>query len=261
MSSGGTVTGASAVAEAMPGWERLVGVVERLLGPGGCPWDREQTHSSLRGYLLEEAYELLEAIDADDPVGITEELGDLLIHILFHSEIARVSGSFSTPDVLKVAADKLVGRHPHVFEDSGEKLESAEQVLERWEDLKRKEKGSERLIANAVPKAMPALAYAAELQNRVERAGLDWRDGPPTEAGLGDVKDGDDGQAKEDAAGEALFRYVAELRGLGIDPETALRQRALAFRDRLERAEKSLEGVAFAEAGDEERQSAWEKNG
>jgi uncharacterized protein YabN with tetrapyrrole methylase and pyrophosphatase domain len=107
---------------------------------------------------------------------------------------------------------------------------------------------------------MPALAYAAELQNRVERAGLTWRSGPATEGGVNDVKDGAKPKAREDAAGEALFRYVAELRELGVDPETALRRRALAFRDRVERVEKSFGDVAFAEVGDEERQSAWENN-
>ncbi len=225
-------------------FDDLVGVVETLLGPDGCPWDREQTHSSLRRYLLEESYELIEAIDADDAQGMAEELGDLLVHVLFHSEMARLRGEFELGDVVLSAASKMIGRHPHVFEE-GVDAATAEEVLGRWEDLKRKEKpGEKRLVADAVPKAMPALAYAAEIQNRASKAGVAWREeGGDTALNaqvneqLSNAPEDAPENMKEQIAGEALFNLVAEMKALGIDAETALRTHALAFRTRLERTE------------------------
>jgi len=149
-------------------FDDLVDVVQTLLGPGGCPWDREQTHSSLRKYLLEETYELIEAVDSDDLKGMAEELGDLLVHVLFHAEMAKAAGEFELGDIVHSASNKMIGRHPHVFGDT--EAATADDVLQNWDQLKREEKGGQRRIADAVPKSMPALSYASELQNRVERA-------------------------------------------------------------------------------------------
>ncbi len=242
-------------------FDDLAGVVETLLGPGGCPWDREQTHSTLRRYLLEESYELIEAIDADDAQGMAEELGDLLVHVLFHSEMARRQGEFELGDVILSAASKMISRHPHVFEE-GVDAASAEEVLSHWEDLKRKEKpGVKRLVADAVPKAMPALAYAAEIQSRASKAGLSWRkEGGDTTlaARVGEMLSSAPEDAKEQVAGEALFGLVAEMKALGVDPETALRSRALAFRERLERTEIAAGETSIADLPSEELQALWQ---
>ena len=241
-------------------FDDLVGVVETLLGTDGCPWDREQTHSSLRRYLLEESYELIEAIDADDAQGMAEELGDLLVHVLFHSEMARRQGEFELGDVVLSAASKMIGRHPHVFEE-GVNAATAEEVLGHWEDLKRKEKpGKKRRVADAVPKAMPALAYAAEIQNRASKAGLEWRE----EAGdtalgarVNEQLSNTPEDAREQIAGEALFNLVAEMKALGVDPETALRSHALAFRTRLERTEIAAGETSIADLSPGDLHELW----
>ena len=243
-------------------FDDLVGVVETLLGPGGCPWDREQTHSSLRRYLLEESYELIEAIDAGDAGGIAEELGDLLVHVLFHSEMARRDGEFELGDVVLSAASKMIGRHPHVFEE-GVDAATAEEVLGRWEDLKRKERGGKkRLVADAVPKTMPALAYAAEIQSRASKAGLSWREegsGAAMDAQMREKLSGIPEDTKERVAGEALFNLVTEMKALGVDPETALRSRALAFRARLERTEIAAGKASIADLPPDELQKLWQR--
>jgi len=239
-------------------FDDLVGVVETLLAPGGCPWDREQTHSTLRKYLLEETYELIEAVDADDPKAMTEELGDLLVHVLFHAEMAKAAGEFELGNIVHSAAAKMIGRHPHVFGDS--EAETAEDVLQNWDQLKRKEKGGIRRIADAVPKAMPALSYAAELQNRVERAKVEWRvtseNYIPSEVTETITASSEQSQ-QELVAGEFLFEIIADLRKLGVDPETALKRSALRFRDRVEVAESIAGDIPISELSDEERQRTW----
>jgi XTP/dITP diphosphohydrolase len=207
--------------------EDLLAVVERLRDPGGCPWDREQTHVSLRPNLLEESYEALEALDLGDADALAEELGDLLVQVTFHADIARRAGEWTMEDVIGGVIDKLVRRHPHVFEDDGPKLETAEEVSQQWDALKSKEPGRDS-ITNGLPTGMPALAYAAALQRRAGRAGL-----PVPEAGANDVA--------EAQAGQELFETVARIQASGIDPEVALRAEALRYRDRIKRTE-SLAG-------------------
>ena len=239
-------------------FDDLVGVVQTLLAPGGCPWDREQTHSTLRKYLLEETYELIEAVEADDPKAMTEELGDLLVHVLFHAEMAKAAGEFELGNIVHSAAAKMIGRHPHVFGDS--EADTAEDVLQNWDQLKRKEKGGIRRIADAVPKAMPALSYAAELQNRVERAKVEWRvtseNYIPSEVTETCTASSEQSQ-QELVAGEFLFEIIADLRKLGVDPETALKRSALRFRDRVEVAESIAGDITISELSDEERQRTW----
>lgn len=232
--------------------------------PGGCPWDREQTHASLRPHLLEECYELLEAIDARDSDGIREELGDILVHVAFHADMALRAGEFGASEVIEGAATKLIGRHPHVFGD-GEKLDSSEAVIERWDDLKRKEKGGVLSIADGVPTAMPALAYAAGLQHRAARAGVPWgadHTGSvlPGEASHA-VETAEGDEAQEHAAGDLLFGLVAELADAGVDPEAALRATTLRFRDRLRRMETAAGSTPISELGEDERLRLWDEAG
>lgn len=226
--------------------EDLLSVVERLRDPGGCPWDREQTHSSLRPNLLEESYEALEALDLNDPDALAEELGDLLVQVTFHADIARRAGEWTLEDVVAGVVDKLVRRHPHVFDENGPELETAEQVSQQWDALKSKEPGRDS-ITNGLPSGMPALAYAAALQRRAGRAGLP-------------VPDADADEVDEAAAGRQLFEAVARIQDSGIDPEVALRAETLRYRDQIRRTEE-LAGIdgTLAEVSDEERGRMWEQ--
>lgn len=225
-------------------------VVRRLRDPGGCPWDREQTHISLRQHLLEETYETLEAIESGDSRKLAEELGDLLTHIAFHADIARRAGEFAEAELVSAVIAKLVRRHPHVF-GGGPKLATSKEVLGQWEDLKRKEGGRDS-IADGVPSAMPALAYAAALQRRAAKAGLTW-DG---EAAFR-PREGKSPAAKEAQAGAYLWSIVRRLQDGGVDPETALRAASLKFRDRIRQAEKLAGGKPLADVPAAQRQRLW----
>ncbi|MFP6678879.1 MAG: MazG family protein [Dehalococcoidia bacterium] len=210
--------------------EDLLEVVERLRDPGGCPWDRDQTHASLRPNLLEESYEVLEALDLNDPQALAEELGDLLVQVVFHADIARRASEWTLEDVVSRVVDKLVRRHPHVFDENGPELKTAEQVSQQWDILKSKEPGRNS-ITNGLPSGMPALAYAGALQRRAARAGL-----PVPSAVENDVD--------EATAGRQLFDAVASIQAAGIDPEVALRAETLKYRDRIRRAEDLAGGGA-----------------
>ncbi len=234
--------------------EDLLAVVEQLRDPGGCPWDREQTHASLRPNLLEESYEALEALDAGDADGLAEELGDLLVQVTFHADIARRAGEWTLADVVARTTEKLVTRHPHVFADDGPKLTTAEEVSHQWDALKRAEPGRES-ITDGLPAAMPALAYAAALQRRASRAGLAWDD---------DEAPGENGDlaAGERAAGRQLFELVRRVQAAGVDPETALRTETMRFRERIRAAEAAAPGGAtLADLPAEERARLWDESG
>jgi len=204
---------------------RAVEVMDRLRSPGGCPWDAAQTHESLARYLLEETYETLEAIETDDPALLREELGDLLLQVLFHARLAEElppAQRFSIEDVAGDLVDKLVRRHPHVFAGGigPASSDSAADVAQSWEQLKAQEKRRESLT-DGIPIAQPALAYAAALVERADRARLEVR-------------------APDDAAdeiGTRLFALVREAVAAGVDPETALRGTARAYRAAIKRAE------------------------
>jgi XTP/dITP diphosphohydrolase len=197
--------------------ERAVEVMDRLRSPGGCPWDAEQTHESLARYLLEEAYEVLEAIERGDRTLLREELGDLLLQVLFHARLAEEEPDpYSIEDVAADLVDKLVRRHPHVFAD-GARTDAAT-LNETWERQKIAEKGRTSAV-DGVPLAQPALALSAKLVARVNRAGLDI-----------DVPD-------EDEFGARLFAIVQEAVAAGADPETALRRTTRAYRDAILAAE------------------------
>jgi XTP/dITP diphosphohydrolase len=205
-----------------PALLRAVEVMDRLRSPGGCPWDAEQTHQSLAQYLLEETYEALEAIETGDAGLLREELGDLLLQVLFHARLAEElppDERFSIEDVAADLVDKLVHRHPHVFAAGADGASlSADQINESWETLKAREKGRRSLI-DGVPDAQPALAYASKLVARVERARLDI---PTPDA---------------EEFGSRLFAVVRDAVAAGVDPEAALRRTARDYRDAILSAE------------------------
>jgi XTP/dITP diphosphohydrolase len=226
---------------------RAVEVMDRLRSPGGCPWDAAQTHESLARYLLEETYETLEAIEAGDPALLREELGDLLLQVLFHARLAQElppAQRFSIEDVAGDLVDKLVRRHPHVFADGS--AASADEVAQSWEQLKAREKKRESLT-DGIPIAQPALAYAAALVERADRAGLEV--GLPTDADTDADADADaeadtdtdtDTDTDADEIGTRLFALVREAVAAGVDPETALRGTARAYQAAIKRAEAGL---------------------
>ena len=239
------------------GGERLLDllrVMHRLRAPGGCPWDREQTHQSLGRHLLEEAHETLEAIDAGDPVRLREELGDLLLQVVFHAEMAQEEGTFDADDVAQGILEKLVRRHPHVF--GTVEVDSAAEVLVNWERIKSEEKG-ERPVDEDIPASLPALARAAKVQRRAAGYGFDWR----TSSGafgkvheeLAELERAPPERAEEEL-GDLLFAVAAVARRFNVDPETALRKATRRFGERFERMRKAAEaeGRRLEELSEEE---------
>ena len=239
-------------------FQHLVETVRRLRDPDGCPWDGEQTHLSLRPNLLEEAYETLEALESGDGSALEEELGDLLIQIVFHADIARRSGEFDAESVCRKVAEKLIRRHPHVFGDA-KKLGSGEDVIDRWERIKREEAGGVRSIVASVPKALPALAQSAVLQRRAQRAGLRLSSRTDNDTDFAERQPAETGEDIELRAGEFLATAVRKVQKQGVDPETALLKVNSILRDRVLRAEELAEGVALAELPDDERERIWER--
>lgn len=239
------------------GLEKLQWVVERLLGPGGCPWDRAQTHESLKKYLLEEAYEVCDAIDRNDPEALKEELGDLLLQPLMHAQMSKGRGEWGIQDVAEAEADKLIRRHPHVFGDA--RATTPEEVLARWDETKRSEPGrNEHSILTGLPRAMPSLARADEISRRAARVGFDWPDRSAVLEKLDEEREelarailSDDRGAIEHEIGDLFFCLVNLARWSGVDPEDALRAmldrfcRRFAIMERL--ASKDLTMVTMAE--------------
>lgn len=238
-------------------FDQLLNLMARLRAPDGCPWDRKQTHESLKPYLLEETYEVLEAIDRGEPAKLIEELGDLLLQVIFHAQIAAETRAFSMDEITERLATKLVRRHPHVFdrqEANGHVLE-ADQVLHRWEDIKRQERedtGRPESVLDGVPKTLPSLLRAYQVQARAARVGFDW---PYTSAGreqvfekveeemrelrsaaaepAGESADPRYRRRIEDEFGDVLFSLVNMARVLKINPEDALRRTVDRFTDRF----------------------------
>jgi MazG family protein len=211
----------------------LVAIMARLRGPGGCPWDREQDHRSLRPHLLEEAYEVLEAVDAEDAEALRQELGDVLLQVVFHAQLAAEAGAFDISDVIRGLREKLIARHPHVFGDK--QIETAEGVVTQWERIKREERQQtpEEQVVEGVPKSLPALARAQAALRKAARAGLE-RTREEAAANLGAaVARVEDPQANpaalEEAVGELLFAVADLARSLGVEAEQALRERVDGF--------------------------------
>ncbi len=236
----------------------LVATVELLRNPGGCPWDAEQTHSSLRPNMLEETYEALEAIDSGDLGSLEDELGDLVTQIIFHADIARRDDNFDAASICSAVRNKLIRRHPHVF-GSDEALKDSGDVIDRWEALKRAESGGNRSIVASLPTAMPALAYSSSVQRRVMRAGLPWPEKHAMPLMFGKI-DGESASDGEDRAGKYLMAVARQVQAAGIDPETALRKAAISLRNHVLRAEKLSEDVPLAELDDNERERIWDES-
>jgi tetrapyrrole methylase family protein/MazG family protein len=232
----------------------LIRVMARLRGPDGCPWDREQTHQSLARHLLEETHETLEAIDTGDPLRLREELGDVLLQVVFHAEMARGEETFDIDDVAEEITAKLIRRHPHVFGDL--QVDSSSEVLVNWERIKVEEKG-QHAVDDEIPATLPALARASKVQRRAAGSGFDWR---TKEAALAKVREelaeleaaGPD--RVEDELGDVLFAVAALGRRVNVDPETALRKATRRFADRFERmkAEAEAGAVHLEDLSDEE---------
>lgn len=219
--------------------DELVVLVDRLLGPGGCPWDQAQTHESLKRHLLEEAYEVLEAIDSGESDTLTEELGDLLLQPIMHGQISRANGGFDAEDVARVVVDKLIRRHPHVFGDID--VADADEVLRNWDQIKAAEKGAApaSLLAG-VPKGMASLLRAYEVSKRAARAGFEW----PDLKGVWEKLAEEEGELREAHAsgdpdriasevGDLLFTVVNLARWMGVEPEECLRKMLNRFTDRF----------------------------
>ncbi|MBX3211940.1 MAG: nucleoside triphosphate pyrophosphohydrolase [Labilithrix sp.] len=206
---------------------RLVGVMRRLLGPDGCPWDREQTFETTRKYVLEEACEVVDAIDAGDRTALREELGDLVLQVVFLAELARKEKAFAIDDAIAGIVDKLVTRHPHVFGDLD--VETADEVLRNWEQIKAREKKGRGILAG-VPRSLPALVRAQNIGEKVRRVGFDWADASGSREKVAEeigeldraIASGDK-DAIEEEMGDVFFALVNLSRHVKIDAEAALR--------------------------------------
>jgi len=244
-------------------FDALVEIIARLRAPDGCPWDREQTHATLRGNLLSECYEVLEALDDEDSARLCEELGDLLLQITLHAQIARDNGEFEIGDVIKGIATKIVRRHPHIFGST--KVKDAEEVMHNWEELKREEREEDASMLDGVPKSMPALAYAYEISRRAVRVGFEWEDIGGVIDKLAEeireIKDSASREEKEREFGDLLFTLVNVARWEGIDAEAALREANRKFYKRFTRMEELCRerGLNFPELSFEEQNALWEE--
>jgi tetrapyrrole methylase family protein/MazG family protein len=231
-------------------------IMDLLLGPNGCPWDREQSHETLKKYLLEESYETLDAIDRQDFMALAEELGDLTLQPVFHARLAERDGEFGFDEPLRHICDKLIRRHPHVFNDT--EVADANEVLRNWDAIKKQEKSKPTSILDGVPKAMPALARAHEVSKRAVRAGFEW---PNIDGVLDKVREeiaeleeaiqGGDQELIKAEIGDLLFTVVNLARWQNIDAEDSLRLMIDRFQSRFStmeaNAEKPLSELNFAE--------------
>ena len=253
-------------------FQTLVDIVARLRAPDGCPWDREQTHQSLTPFLIEETYEAVEQIDANSLPGLREELGDILLQVMLHSEIASEEGAFTVADVIEGLVNKLIRRHPHVFGDA--EARTAEEVAARWEVLKSEERQGASLM-EGVPAALPALTYAQRAQGRAANVGFDWPnvDGvlekvteeaaELTEAheAVGTDATPDARAALEWEFGDLLFSLVNLARWMDVDAETALRQANRRFVTRFRSMEDTARehGQDFSSLSPDRMDALWEE--
>jgi MazG family protein len=253
----------------LPPIEQLRDVVAKLRGPGGCPWDREQTHATLRGGLLEEAYEVVAAIDAGDDANLREELGDLLLQVIFHSQLAAEEGRFGFDDVAREIAEKLVRRHPHVF--GAESAETSAAVLVKWDEIKRAEKGGAAAagsLLDGLPMGLPALLHAHKVQKKAAKIGFDWPDAPPILAKvreeiaeLEEAIAGGSAAEVEGELGDLLFSVVNLARHLHVEAEVALSGSTEKFSSRF-RAMETLareRGLDLAKMTLEQMDVLWDE--
>lgn len=244
-------------------FDRLVGVMTRLRGTPGCPWDREQTHDSLKPHLIEEAYEVLEAIESGSETSLCEELGDVLFQVLFHAQIAKESKHFDIEAILKTITEKMIRRHPHVFSEEAKNTGadpdtkqhpdgaplSSKTVLMRWEEIKAQEPGKKHRLSalDGVPKSLPSLLRAHQVQARAARVGFDWKESGPIlakiEEELAELKEAVDMNVRErveSELGDLLFSVVNYGRFLKINSEDALRGTITRFTQRFQAMESEV---------------------
>ena len=245
----------------------LVQIMARLRGENGCPWDREQTHASIKPYLLEETYEVLESIDENDPAKLEEELGDLALQVVFHAQMADEAGLFTIADVLRGINEKLRRRHPHIFGDV--KADTAQEVLFNWEQIKKleREKAQGRAsLLDGVPRELPALLRAHRLQEKASRVGFDWNEArqvfQKVEEELAELRaamESEQPDRMEAELGDLLFSLVNLGRFIAVNPEEALRKTIARFIARFQYIEEELarRGTAPGQATIEEMDALW----
>lgn len=252
-------------------FERLIEIMARLRAPGGCPWDRKQTLESLRPYLVEETYEALDAIDRKDWDHLAEELGDVLLQVVFQAEIAREAGLFDINDVVRSITEKLVRRHPHVFGEDA--VDTADQVVERWEEIKAREKadkGQEETagLLESIPRSQPALLEAFEVGKKAAKKGFDWQRledlKHKVDEEMGEIAAAaESGNADdlEDEVGDLLFMAVNVARYLKVHPEIALRRANAKFRTRFAHIERGLaaQDRTLEQASLDEMEALWQE--
>lgn len=274
---------ASAAADvAQVGFARLVEIMARLRAPGGCPWDREQTFDTIKPYLLEETYEVMDAIDARDWPGLAEELGDLLLQVVFFAQMASEAGHFQVADAVDAINRKLIRRHPHVFGEGEAK--TASDVVRRWDEIKAQEKEEKAKkerkakesteaaepagLLSGVPRSLPALVEAQQISSKAARSGFDWRSIDEVFAKLQEeLTELDDARAGgthveiESEIGDLLFTVVNIARFLKVDPEQALRGSNARFRRRFGRVEHGLaqHGKTTSDASLDEMEALWQR--
>jgi tetrapyrrole methylase family protein/MazG family protein len=248
------------------GFLRLCEIMHRLRAPGGCPWDREQTHASLVRYLIEEAYEVGEAVEAGDDPELVKELGDVLLQVIFHSEIAEEESRFTIEDVLESISDKMIRRHPHVFGEAT--VQDSAAVLRQWETIKKGERGGESSHLEGIPNALPALLKATQLQGRASQVGFDWEHAGQVVEKVREefreleeaVREGVQHKVEEEF-GDLLFALVNWGRFLKVDPEKALQDCNRKFVRRFQHIEKTLHsrGSSVVQADIAEMDALWEE--
>lgn len=252
----------------MKQFDELVGIMARLRAPDGCPWDREQTHQTLKPYLIEESYELLEAVDSGESAKVCAELGDVLLQVVFHAQVAAESGQFDIADVCRRICDKLTYRHPHVFADVT--VRDSREVVHNWEELKlaEKETGVRRSTLDGVPQALPALQKASTLQKKASQVGFDWDDvsGPLDKIReeaeeLVQAHAHGDQDAVISEMGDLLFALVNVARFLDVDSEDALRMACDRFSGRFRQVEQMAaeQGRDLADMDLPEMDELWER--
>lgn len=271
-------------------FDQLIAVMERLRGDFGCPWDKEQTRESLKPFLIEEAYEVLEAIDSKNKASFCEELGDLLFQVVFHAQVAKEKGEFEMDDILNGTIDKMTRRHPHVFAPSGGENQprqqaslrplvavkttslpktsgpTSQEVLSRWEEMKRKERATDSSVLDGVPKILPSLLRAHQVQAKASRVGFDWKTPeaafPKIEEEMLEVKEAlatGNQDALEAELGDLLFSIVNVSRLLKINPEEALRKMVNRFIERFKKMELAAGEKGIASLSLEEMDILWEE--
>ena len=250
---------------------RAVAIMARLRAPGGCPWDREQTFDSIRRYTLEETYEVLDAIERKDWAGLKDELGDLLLQVLFYAEMAQENKFFTLQDVTDNLSEKLIRRHPHVFANR-EGVETAAQVIQNWEEIKKSERANATTVQSdslldEVPRSLPALMEASKLGSKAGSIGFDWPEAAPVFDKLQEELDelrkaiaSGEKKAQEEEIGDVLFTVVNLARKLGVQSELALRASNTKFRRRFGAMESSASGMpSIAELDAEQLETLWNR--